>query len=237
MLKKDTISIFQDCKQTCSLLQRQILFLPRISTIQHLREDSLELICKASTSCAEMQENHGKLSARWAGGMTEGRFEEKISREDCGQKRKCIPSLNKTWGSDHNSSYHCYKQMEHLSAPRWLCTLGSGFISQAVWCWQLEEGWNIEVQRTQAKCFQKNTPQSCNKSYTYITLARTQSHGHYNLQGQLGNVVFILSSYMPFFELYHYIKRGSLQSLSYLSRHFPKQGHLLPQRNSGPLLK
>ena len=66
------------------------------------------------------------------------------SREDCGQKRKCIPSLNKTWGSDHNSSYHCYKQMEHLSAPRWLCTLGSGFISQAVWCWQLEEGWTLK---------------------------------------------------------------------------------------------
>ena len=62
------------------MLQRQILFLPRISTIQHLREDSLELTCKGSTSCAEMQENHGKLSARWAGGMTEGRFEEKISR-------------------------------------------------------------------------------------------------------------------------------------------------------------
>ena len=154
-----------------------------------------------------MQENQGKLSARGAGGVTEGRSEEKVSREDCGRKSKGIPSPDKTRGSDHNSSYHCFKQMEHLSAPRWRSTLGSGFISQAVWCWQLKEGWNIEVHRTQAKCLQKNIPQSCNKCIL-TSHWPDLSHGHYNLQGQLENVVFTLSSNMPFFELYHYIKRG-----------------------------
>ena len=35
------------------------------------------------------------------------------------------------WSSDHNNSCHWYKQMEHLSAPRWLYTLGPGSLPPA----------------------------------------------------------------------------------------------------------
>lgn len=49
-------------------------------------------MCAESASCAETQQNHGKLPAKseWVGGMTEGRFQEEVSREGCGVPRKNV---------------------------------------------------------------------------------------------------------------------------------------------------
>lgn len=85
----------------------------------------------------------------------------------------------------------------------------------------------------------KTTPQGSlkkgPKGATNLALPSHQADS--DLQGRLGNVVFLPSRCVPCVELSHCWRRGSRLPLPHLSRHFPYQGHLLPQGNSEPLSK